>query len=530
MSKDHIVIIDYLRIIAFLLVYLFHTGFLYFGWIGVDLFFLISGFLMWRLYSTREVRVLTFYLKRFWRLVPATVAVVLAFVLFMHIFVGGSSYDNAIESAIATNLYMNNLLLIAKSSDYWGLNALYDGLIHTWSLGVEEQFYLLFPLLLLFRKKMSLWMYIAVISMSFFFAMEMSYYNPLGKVWLFLLGIVVSEYLMNWKWKSSFLILSVLLVLGGFIEWSIIALGTYLLAISEYGILGFNRIVKYVADLTYSLYLVHVPVLVGLRYFFGELNLIENFTALMMSVILSVLLHETVESWFRGWYLKPNQTLRVGVLIGFPLIFLVSLYSLSDSSAIEYNMRFTDRADLMDSKVIIYGDSKARDFGNVLLEMCSGVSLGYVDYRDSVKLRELNDNVIIFIAMNEIKNIPHSALEDSRSFYVKDKSFPMTFAMSKISKEDFFRDVPIDELREAKAQSMVERGYTLVDPYHYLYYEDLSLLSVAGQYLSEDGIHLTKYGAEWIANMNSDNQMIVDILNECISEGEPSDAPSNAHQ
>ena len=475
---------------------------------------------MWRIYSSRDVGIGSFYIKRFWRLVPATVVVVLSYLLFMRFFVGGSSYDNAIESAIATNLYVNNLLLILKSSDYWGVNALYDGLIHTWSLGVEEQFYLLFPLLLFYRKWIGIWMLLGFMFVSMFFSVELSYYNPLGKLWLFLLGIVTSRYLLNWQWKGVLLVLSVLFVVTGYVEWSILTLSTYFLIISGNNIFRFNAKVKFMADLTYSLYLCHVPVLVAFRYFMGDLDSSNNLIALFITILLSLVLQKCIENRFRLWYLKPNQLLRVLVFIGLPLTFYLMLYLATDSSAIKYNMSFADRSFSVENEIIVYGDSKARDFGNVLKEMELGDYISYLDYRDSLKLKELSENVIIFVAMNEIDQIPHGIMKSLRCYYVMDKSFPMTFAKSKVSKEKLFRDIPIDQSREVKAHTMHEKGYLLIDPYNYLYSNNLSLLSVSGKNLSEDGIHLTRFGAEWLAEKNSSNEVLSNILDEIVSKGE----------
>ncbi|OWV84459.1 acyltransferase [Rhizobium sp. R693] len=146
--------IDGLRAIAVVPVVLWHAGFAPFsgGFVGVDIFFVISGFLITGIiiHELDEGRfsLTRFYERRARRILPALFVVVVACVPFAWFWMLPDMLENFGQSVVATLLFANNLLL-AKTSGYWDLEAEFKPLLHTWSLGVEEQYYVLFPLLLL---------------------------------------------------------------------------------------------------------------------------------------------------------------------------------------------------------------------------------------------------------------------------------------------------------------------------------------------------------------------------------------------
>ncbi|MDJ0921627.1 MAG: acyltransferase [Henriciella sp.] len=145
--------IDGLRAIAVLPVILFHAGFHLFsgGYVGVDVFFVISGFLITGI-LIREIdsgtfSVVRFYERRARRILPALYIVVICCVPFAVWLMLPDPFENFAQSAIATTLFANNILL-DLTSGYWDLAAEFKPLLHTWSLAVEEQFYFVVPILL----------------------------------------------------------------------------------------------------------------------------------------------------------------------------------------------------------------------------------------------------------------------------------------------------------------------------------------------------------------------------------------------
>lgn len=145
--------IDGLRAIAVAAVILFHAGLPGFsgGFIGVDVFFVISGFLITSIVLAELQRgdfsLAKFYERRARRLLPALYVVVLFSIPIAWATMLPDPLENFGQSIVATIFFGNNVLLYLTSG-YWDLQSEFKPLMHTWSLGVEEQFYLIFPLLL----------------------------------------------------------------------------------------------------------------------------------------------------------------------------------------------------------------------------------------------------------------------------------------------------------------------------------------------------------------------------------------------
>jgi peptidoglycan/LPS O-acetylase OafA/YrhL len=144
--------IDGLRAIAVLAVICFHFGFLPNGFLGVDIFFVISGFLITGIICNElaEARfsMVGFYLRRTRRIIPLAV-----FISAVTLFIGAltmlpDDMENMAQSVIASNFFANNILQAITTKDYWDVVNEYKPLMHTWSLGLEEQYYLLYPPLL----------------------------------------------------------------------------------------------------------------------------------------------------------------------------------------------------------------------------------------------------------------------------------------------------------------------------------------------------------------------------------------------
>lgn len=147
--------IDGLRAIAVVAVIInhFNKDILPNGFLGVDIFFVISGFvitssLMGRSWVNARDFLLSFYVRRIKRLVPALVACVLVTGVAICLF--DPRPEASLQTGIASLFGFSNIVLMRQSVDYFGDSTQYNPFTHTWSLGVEEQFYLLFPFLFLF--------------------------------------------------------------------------------------------------------------------------------------------------------------------------------------------------------------------------------------------------------------------------------------------------------------------------------------------------------------------------------------------
>ena len=153
--------VDGLRALAVIAVVLYHvfpeavTG----GFIGVDVFFVISGFVIAHRYLppliAGEVRVRDFFVRRVQRLAPAYIVLLVAVTIAAVFILDPKDLRNYGESLVAQSAYLQNFAFWAQG-DYFD-RALLKPLLHTWSLAVEEQFYIFFPLLILvFRRSRAL--------------------------------------------------------------------------------------------------------------------------------------------------------------------------------------------------------------------------------------------------------------------------------------------------------------------------------------------------------------------------------------
>lgn len=333
----HLAEIDGLRALAVLAVLLFHafpticTG----GYIGVDIFFVISGFVISRTYLLslidRKLSLRYFYIRRVRRLAPAY-TLVLGFSLLIAFFLlDPKLLNNYAKSLVSQPFYAQNFVFWYQG-DYFEA-ATTKPLLHTWSLAIEEQFYLLFGLMILFlrrKSKMLVPLLFSMFAISLFMGFMISDSSPKTsffliptRVWQFCVGIFA--YLVTLKIASRkgslrsnvvYLISVIALIYSifGFTEANsfpgvqaiIASMATFLLLIlfdirPSNGYRAFNhKSVRYIGELSYSLYLWHWPIIVYLILALGrELFWYEAVVALALSFILSGLTYRYVENPIR---------------------------------------------------------------------------------------------------------------------------------------------------------------------------------------------------------------------------------------
>ena len=158
MTPNYRADIDGLRAIAVLSVVLFHAGVETFsgGFVGVDVFFVISGYLITTIIH-REVAagsfsITRFYERRFRRILPAAAVMILTVLVAGELFFTPAHQDSLAKSALAAALFSSNIFFFLESG-YFADPAHSMPLLHTWSLAVEEQFYLVLPLAMLLIAK-----------------------------------------------------------------------------------------------------------------------------------------------------------------------------------------------------------------------------------------------------------------------------------------------------------------------------------------------------------------------------------------
>jgi peptidoglycan/LPS O-acetylase OafA/YrhL len=179
--------LDGLRTVAVYLVLMFHAGLPWFagGYVGVDLFFCLSGFLvtsvlMTELQATGSLRVGRFYSRRMRRLLPAAVVVVIATCLTFTLLWSVVRRAPIVGDAVSALLYYANFHFLSASGDYFATDIDKSPFLHFWSLSIEEQFYAVFPvlLLLLYRFGRSRRRYVVVGGLAFLMVASLA-----GQIW-----------------------------------------------------------------------------------------------------------------------------------------------------------------------------------------------------------------------------------------------------------------------------------------------------------------------------------------------------------
>ena len=209
--------IDVLRAVAVLAVVFYHAKFQFYnieffegGYLGVDIFFVISGYLISRnlfkeYINTNSINFKSFYLRRVKRLAPIFFTVITIFYFVAFIYYSPWGFLNFSKSVISSIFFLSNYYFSQISTVYGSEDSLYIPFLHTWSLSVEEQFYLIFPtlffLIFKFRKKNILVITCIIIFISFIFSVyfqtthpQLNFYNFFSRIWEILTGSVIAYF------------------------------------------------------------------------------------------------------------------------------------------------------------------------------------------------------------------------------------------------------------------------------------------------------------------------------------------------
>lgn len=198
--------IDGLRAVAVVPVILFHANISGFsgGFVGVDVFFVISGYLITSLISAELTKgsfsIVSFYERRARRILPALFAVVLFCIPFAHAWMDPEEYRDFARSAGAVVLFISNVYFW-QQGDYFSPSSDERPLLHTWSLGVEEQFYVVFPLFMMliwgFGRRVLFWTVgallvagLATAEMTVRSYPDAAFYLPHTRVWELGIGVM----------------------------------------------------------------------------------------------------------------------------------------------------------------------------------------------------------------------------------------------------------------------------------------------------------------------------------------------------
>ena len=383
--------IDGLRAIAVILVIFFHLNVQFFsgGYVGVDVFFVISGFLITQLIKnelskTHTFSFTNFYIRRTRRLLPA-LFVTLTLTLFIGALLFSQTHMQLMgETAVAALLFGANFMFWSQSG-YFDIDALFKPLLHTWSLGIEEQFYFFWPLFLVFilkltSKRVSVLLFIIVFIVSLGlnplfsggyiptflekFPSLIQYFKNAPATLFFLPFFRFFEFMIGaalvWipKHRIKYTLFLECAVCIGFILLfyavfsftdktlfpSFNALypclgAAFIIWGGKAPVIGYflrNRLVVWIGKRSYSLYLIHWPLIVFFHYWtFRPLSCSEQVSIFFTAILLSDVMFRFVETPFRGVSqtacISPTKPFLARAIIWFTLLTSISLVSFEQS-------------------------------------------------------------------------------------------------------------------------------------------------------------------------------------------------------
>lgn len=440
--------IDGLRALAVVPVVLFHAGVPHLdgGFVGVDVFFVISGYLITSI-ILRELQdgrfsIAHFYERRARRILPALYLVMAVSALLAHTWMLPDEYKNFGQSVLATALFSNNVLLYLTSG-YWDLASEFKPLLHTWSLGVEEQYYVVFPIAMLacwrYLRGRTFELLVVLAVVSFLASLWCAVHYPRAnfyllptRAWEILLGAICAFHLarqpspvdgalpttatsqLGSALGIALIVLSVLLIEKQHSWPGLTALAptlaTALIIVfahrgtAAHAMLSQKALVA-IGLISYSLYLWHQPVIAFSKIYSAEPPAFSTVLALVaLAVLLSYLSWRFVERPFRSSAVVGRSTLAASavlatagfVLFGFHLNASYGLPARAFDASIgiadldkriynegAFKFKVASFSGTKPYKVLIIGNSFGRDFVNMTRETFDLNNIELV-YRDDL--------------------------------------------------------------------------------------------------------------------------------------------------
>ena len=363
--------LDGVRSLAILLVLVFHIDHYLVpgGFVGVDVFFAISGYIITRnsmaSIDNKKFSLTDFYLKRFTRLFPAALVVSILTLLTGMFLVGPEDLRNYGRTAIYSALAVVNIFFNFEA-DYFADDLASNPYLHNWSLSVEEQFYLVWPSLLLLMAGLKLQSRLAVISILFIVGSAVSYfafakfpstafYEMPFRVFQFAIGAAFGLLHINrFKGDSAAMLAgfamvmaSALLADGADYEFLIAAFlpavgsGLIFLGINSTlssAVFG-NPVSRFIGLRAYSIYLVHWPLIVFVNIMFGsQRSLPEVLGMTLLSIALGTILYYAVENPLRfarrdSIRVRSTKVFITGLMLVGTIVFSAHLWAGDSNSS-----------------------------------------------------------------------------------------------------------------------------------------------------------------------------------------------------
>lgn len=390
-----------LRAISVLLVVAYHAGLrLPGGFFGVDIFFVISGFVITaslkREYEqSGQIKLRSFYFRRFKRLAPSLALVVfLVMAITPFLLTPLDAKLSTATTGMAAIFSISNVSLVFGQLNYFAPSAKSNLLLHTWSLSVEEQIYVVFPIFLslIFKLRKSgkiihLYIIFGAISVSSYFLSIFGdqqrpaffgHYSPIVRIWAFLAGAMlaigpIAITRANVKMSALYGYTGLLMILAAALfvnsassSYKTFAIfpvaGAAMIIISglepsnKFSLLISNKLFLRIGDASYAIYLWHWPIIAITREVISN-NTFALLIAAVLSFVPAILSFQHVESPLKSMTIHNtiNKVKFVSIVTLIPLVSAISIRQLSPTF-------FDPRFSVGDLKVIHEGDTDRSPF------------------------------------------------------------------------------------------------------------------------------------------------------------------------
>ena len=464
--------IDGLRALAVVPVILFHAGFDWFagGFVGVDVFFVISGYLITTIIINElaedNFTIANFYERRARRILPALFFVMLVCLPFALIILPPASLKMFGQSLIATSSFLSNILFWQQSG-YFDTSSELKPLLHTWSLAVEEQYYIFFPLFLLATWKLGIRWIVIILSVLFVASLGVAQWGAINipnaaffllptRGWELLIGVFLAFYLNKFSYLKSFAVNQALSFAGFMmIGYSIVVFdettpfpGFYaLLPTVGTGLLILSAVPKTVVHkllslspfvgiglISYSAYLWHQPILAFTRGIsLEETSYCYLIVSCLSSLVLGYISWRWIEKPFRNRKRITRKVIfcfsAIGIMffcgVGYLLtigvgdpsgdnkrrIVFQNFYNPGIYVAEKFNsIKLKDFDSSNKKKILVIGDSFSQDLTNVIYASTEVSKLDVSTFNIAVKCG------VLFVDVRMIEHLQDKSCKTRASF------------------------------------------------------------------------------------------------------------------
>jgi peptidoglycan/LPS O-acetylase OafA/YrhL len=361
---------------------------------------------MTKIVIEKKLSIKNFYIRRLKRILPVYIYFLL-FVFFVSLFLFDfNQLIKTLKTLGFSQIFLSNFYFWQSTKDYWAEGLVLNPLLHTWSLSLEMQYYLIFPLLFYFEKyKKIIFFFIFLFSLifiEFFKYSDSSFYLIFSRISQFFIGgffyLIFKKkintffsdiYFLFYLFFIYFLMTNLKLYIFPYYYGILISIFTgFFLIFDKFNYFNFilkNKFTKFFSDISYSLFLFHYPLIIFYSYYIDRnLHFYEKIILLILSLTVSTFSYYKIEKKFN--ILSVNDFIKVYIYKFFlPIIFVIfsiSLLSLNKNFIKTFyqkeNMMFLENLDnikpsvkykknnFIDSNnkknnIVIFGDSHAQD-------------------------------------------------------------------------------------------------------------------------------------------------------------------------